>query len=139
MFWSVGRWRLVVFALRKTHNKELSKKFSKLKLVLHVPAKKFKEIVKINIDPHKILDNFCLINNFSEECLSYHIPHGCPHGLYMTPWDIDCCWVTWSKKIFSGGFAWELSMVLRNVCVQNLSHFYISKYSARSFWNFVCF
>ena len=48
---------------------------SKLKLILHVPAKKFKEIVKINIDPHKILDNFCLIKNFSEECLSHHNVH----------------------------------------------------------------
>ena len=48
------------------------KKFSKLKLVLHVPAKKFKEIVKINIDPHKILDNFCLMKNYLEECLSHH-------------------------------------------------------------------
>ena len=41
------------------------KLFSKLKLVLHVPAKKFKEIVKIDIDPHKILDNFL----FNEELL----------------------------------------------------------------------
>ena len=48
------------------------KSFSKFKLVLHVPAKKFKEIVKINIDPHKILDNFCLMKNYLEECLSHH-------------------------------------------------------------------
>ena len=48
------------------------KNFSKFKLVLHVPAKKFKEIVKINIDPHKILDNFCLMKNYLEECLSHH-------------------------------------------------------------------
>ena len=32
---------------------------SKLKLVSHLPAKNFKEIVKINCDHHKILDNFC--------------------------------------------------------------------------------
>ena len=32
---------------------------SKLKLVLHLPAKNFKEIVKIKCDDHKILDNFC--------------------------------------------------------------------------------
>ena len=49
---------------------------SKLKLVLDVPAKKFKEIVKINIDPHKIPDNFGLIKKYLEECLSHHT-HQC--------------------------------------------------------------
>ena len=48
---------------------------SKLKLVLHVPAKKFKEIVKINIDPHKFLDNFCLMKKYLEECQRHHIGH----------------------------------------------------------------
>ena len=49
-------------------------KFSspKLKLVLQLPAKNFKEIVKINCDNHKILDNFCQIKNYSEECPRHH-------------------------------------------------------------------
>ena len=49
-------------------------KFSspKLKLVLQLPAKNFKEIVKIKFDNHKILDNFCLIKNYSEECPRHH-------------------------------------------------------------------
>ena len=45
---------------------------SKLKLVLDVPAKKFKEIVKTNIDPHKILDNFHLMKKYLEECPRHH-------------------------------------------------------------------
>ena len=49
-------------------------KFSspKLKLVLQLPARNFKEIVKIKCDNHKILDNFCLIKNYSEECPRHH-------------------------------------------------------------------
>ena len=49
-------------------------KFSspKLKLVLQLPAKNFKEIVKIKCDNHKILDNFRQIKNYSEECPRHH-------------------------------------------------------------------
>ena len=46
---------------------------SKLKLVLDVPVKKFKEIVEINIDPHKFLDNFRLMKKYLEECQRHHI------------------------------------------------------------------
>ena len=45
---------------------------SKLKLVSHLPAKNFKEIVKIKCDNHKILDNFRQIKNYSEECPCHH-------------------------------------------------------------------
>ena len=49
-------------------------KFSspKLKLVLQLPAKNFKEIVKTKCDNHKILDNFRQIKNYSEECPRHH-------------------------------------------------------------------
>ena len=52
-------------------------KFSspKLKLVLQLPAKNFKEIVKIKCDNHKILDNFRQIKNYSEECPRHHITY----------------------------------------------------------------
>ena len=32
----------------------------------------FKEIVKTNIDPHKILDNFHLMKKYLEECPRHH-------------------------------------------------------------------
>ena len=52
-------------------------KFSspRFKLVLQLPAKNFKEIVKIKCDNHKILDNFCQIKNYSEECPCHHNIH----------------------------------------------------------------
>ena len=37
------------------------------------PVKKFKEIVEINIDPHKFLDNFRLMKKYLEECQCHHI------------------------------------------------------------------
>ena len=51
---------------------------SKLKLVLDVPAKKFKEFVKINIDPHKFLDNFRLMKKYLEECQRHHNDQALP-------------------------------------------------------------
>ena len=79
----VGASSSLLYAKLITTN--CQKSFSKFKLVLHVPAKKFKEIVKINIDPHKILDNFCLMKNYLEECLSHHNISGLFGKLYMKP------------------------------------------------------
>ena len=43
-----------------------------MKLILHLPAKHFKEIVEIKYDHHKILDNFCQMKNYLEECPRHH-------------------------------------------------------------------
>ena len=62
----------LVGACRKTHNNKLSKKFFQIQTGFTCSSKKFKEIVKTNIDPHKILDNFRQIKNYSEECPRHH-------------------------------------------------------------------
>ena len=39
---------------------------------LLITARSFKEILTINVDQHKILNNFCYMMINSEECRSYH-------------------------------------------------------------------
>ena len=42
---------------------------------LLITARSFKEILTINVDQHKILNNFCYMMINSEECRSYHTGH----------------------------------------------------------------
>ena len=51
---------------------------SKFKVDLHVPAKDFKEIVKVKCDHHKIVDNFCQMKNYLEECRCHNNVYGMP-------------------------------------------------------------
>ena len=51
------------------------KKKFKFRDGLHIPAKNFKEILKIKFDHHDILNNFCKIKFNSEECPSHHTLH----------------------------------------------------------------
>ena len=53
--------------------KNLTRKKFKFGSGLHIPAKNFKEIIKIKSDHHNILNNFCEIKFNSEECPSHHI------------------------------------------------------------------
>ena len=51
------------------------KKKFKFRDGLHIPAKNFKEILKIKFDHHEILNNFCKIKFNSEECPRHHNVH----------------------------------------------------------------
>ena len=52
--------------------KNLTRKKFKFGSGLHIPAKNFKEIIKIKSDHHNILNNFCEIKFNLEECPSHH-------------------------------------------------------------------
>ena len=52
--------------------KNLTRKKFKFGSGLHIPAKNFKEIIKIKSDHHNNLNNFCEIEFNSEECPSHH-------------------------------------------------------------------
>ena len=55
--------------------KNLTQKKFKFGSGLRIPAKNFKEIIKIKSDHHNILNNFCEIKFNSEECPSHHNNH----------------------------------------------------------------
>ena len=57
--------------------KNLTLKKFKFGSGLHIPAKNFKEIIKIKSDHHNILNNFCEIKFNSEECPSHHTTYVC--------------------------------------------------------------
>jgi len=52
--------------------KNLTQKKFRFGSGLHIPAKNFKEIIKIKSDYHNILNNFCEIKFTLEECPSHH-------------------------------------------------------------------
>ena len=108
-------------------------KFSspKLKLVLQLPAKNFKEIVKIKCDNHKILDNFRQIKNYSEECPRHHTEHFGVlrhHPSYWKSSQQRFLWPSWriwgwQKNVMNSYLGKDLTFVFLRTFAYELSNF----------------
>ena len=72
MFWFTSRRGFISSAWRKIINNKWQFFFQELNLVLHLPAKSFKEIVKTNVIQNWKRKNFCNKRFYLDFHVSYH-------------------------------------------------------------------